>query len=185
MTVPEADSDEALMAAYVAGDPSAHRALVERYTPVLLGLIRRDLARAQDAEDLVQETFLHLHRARHDFRQGARLRPWLMTIALNLKREYFRRLGRRRERPADLSGPKEPSYEPRTTERRETRAQVRQAMTELTNLQREVIELHWFGGLSFPDIAKTLDASVSAVKVRAHRGYERLRELLAEIEEKP
>src|SRR5690606_4504339 len=61
-----------------------------RFAPRLQRLLRRDVVRAEDAHDLVQQTFLQLHRARHEFRTGAKLRPWLFTIALNLKRQYYR-----------------------------------------------------------------------------------------------
>jgi RNA polymerase sigma-70 factor (ECF subfamily) len=55
---------------------------------------------------------------------------------------------------------------------------LQSALTKLREGQREVIELHWFEGLSFAEIATRVGASLSAVKVRAHRGYGRLREIL-------
>ena len=94
-------SDEELMAAYVGGDRSAFAELFARYGPRLQRLMQRDMSRAEDAHDLVQQTFLQLHRARNDFRVDAKLRPWLFTIALNLKRQHFRRLGRRPESSLD------------------------------------------------------------------------------------
>ena len=59
--------------------------------------------------------------------------------------------------------------------RAEDARKVRVAIEKLPSGQREVIELHWFEGLPFGDVAKIVGASVTAVKVRAHRGYERLR----------
>jgi RNA polymerase sigma-70 factor (ECF subfamily) len=168
------------MAAYVAGDAAAFRALFQRYAPFLLGLLRRDLRRPADAEDLVQQTFLHLHRARRDFRTDAKLRPYLVTIALNLKREYFRRKGRRPEEPLELNGRRDPAQDPPSLTRKERAKQVREALEHLSEGQREAIELHWFAGLSFPEVATALGTSLSAVKVRAHRGYKRLREILSE-----
>ena len=55
-------SDEALFAAYIRGDPGAFEELFRRYAPVLIRLFRRDIYRSQDAEELVQETFLRAHR---------------------------------------------------------------------------------------------------------------------------
>jgi len=173
-------TDEALMVAHVAGDPSAFPELFQRYAPTLRGIMRRDIRKPQDADELVQETFLHLHRAARDFQPDRRLRPWLMTIAFNLKREYFRRKGRRPEAPLNLDGRSDPSEDPRVLERRHARQQVARAMAALNPSQREVIEMHWFAGLSFPEIATAVGASLSAVKVRAHRGYERIRALLPE-----
>ena len=59
--------------------------------------------------------------------------------------------------------------------RDETHSQVRQALAELPEGQRTVIALHWFDGLSFAQVAEVVGANVSAVKVRAHRGYQQLR----------
>src|SRR5689334_12688038 len=92
-------SDEELMAAYVAGDTEAFRALFARHAPSLLGMMRRHVRSPDHANDLLQQTFLQLHRARLDFRPGSELRPWMYTIAMNCVREHFRRLGRRRESP--------------------------------------------------------------------------------------
>ena len=87
------------MAAYIAGDAAAFRELFARYSPVLYRMMLRDLRRPEEARDLVQQTFLHLHRARNDFDGRLRFRPWIFTIALNLKREHFRRVRRRPEAP--------------------------------------------------------------------------------------
>jgi len=67
-------SDEELMAAYVAGDQAAFEELFRRYAPALLRVIGRQLSSPGEAHDLVQQTFLQLHRARYDFKPGARLR---------------------------------------------------------------------------------------------------------------
>lgn len=164
------------MAAYVGGDRSAFAALFERHAPRIRRLMQRDLARGEDAHDLVQQTFLQLHRARHDFRAGAKLRPWLFTIALNLKRQHFRRLGRRPETSLEHEGVGEPVETRGGPEASARDAQLRAALSRLPEAQREVIVLHWFEGLTFREIAKMVGASQPAVKVRAHRGYTKLRQ---------
>jgi RNA polymerase sigma factor (sigma-70 family) len=171
-------TDEELMAAYVAGDSAAFRELFARYAPLLLRVMQRQLSRPEEARDLVQQTFLQLHRARNDFRQDAKVRPWLFTIALNLKREHFRQSGRRREGPLELNGRSDPSEGPSGIERLEARRVLLPALQRLQPDQREVIILHWFEGLSFPEVAQVVGATLSAVKVRAHRGYAALRQLL-------
>lgn len=174
-------TDEALFDAYRAGDERAFQQLFDRYAPLLLRLVGRDVRRSAEAEEIVQDAFLHLHRSAADFRQGARLRPWLMTIALNLKREHFRRRSRRPEAPLELDGRQDPvAASPRILERRHARTQIDRALSSLPENQREVIVLHWFGGLSFREVAGAVGASVSAVKVRAHRGYTAMRESLGE-----
>jgi RNA polymerase sigma-70 factor (ECF subfamily) len=171
-------SDEELMSAYAAGDTAAFRELFERFAPVLLSMLRRQLRSEEEARDLVQQTFLQLHRARNDFRPGARLRPWLFTIALNLKREYFRRSARRPEAPLELDGRRDPAVGPRGVEQLDASRELWSALDRIQADQREVIVLHWFEGLSFPEVSEILGVSVSAVKVRAHRGYVALRALL-------
>jgi RNA polymerase sigma-70 factor (ECF subfamily) len=172
-------SDEELMAAYVAGDAAAFEELFRRYAPALLRVLGRQLSSPGEAQDLLQQTFLQLHRARRDFKPGARLRPWIFTIALNLKREHFRRLKRRPEAPLELDGRADPAVPPVSPERAENERAVRRALDQLPADHREVIVLHWFEGLSFPEVSAVVGASVSAVKVRAHRGYVALRKLLA------
>jgi RNA polymerase sigma-70 factor (ECF subfamily) len=144
--------------------------------------MQRQLRSREEAHDLVQQTFLQLHRARHDFQPDARLRPWLFTIALNLKREYFRRVKRRPESELVLDGHGDPKSEAHDVARYEAAKTLSRALQQLPEAQREVIELHWFGELSFNEIATLLGASLSAVKVRAHRGYAMLREALGKHE---
>jgi RNA polymerase sigma factor (sigma-70 family) len=178
----DAGSDEALMRAYVAGDESAFREIFARYAPRIFRVVRRQVVSTDDASDIVQQTFLQLHRARADFEDGARLRPWLFTIALNLKREHFRRRGRRPESALELDGRSDPSTGPADLEKDERSRLLRTALAQLPQNQREVIELHWFEELPMAEIATIVGASVSAVKVRAHRGYEKLRGLVEAME---
>ena len=173
-----APSDEELMAAYVGGDRSAFAELFRRYAPRIQRLMQRDLGGAEEAHDLVQQTFLQLHRARRDFRAGAKLRPWLFTIALNLKRQHFRRLGRRPETSLSSEDGMEPAAPRGNPESRVGDVQLRAALLRLPEAQREVIVLHWFEGLTFREIAETVGASQPAVKVRAHRGYNTLRKAM-------
>ncbi len=173
-------TDEELMAAYVGGDPASFDELFRRYAPRLLRVLRRQIRSEDDAREIVQQSFLQLHRARFDFRQGSKVRPWVFTIALNLKREYFRRRGRRPEAPLELDGRTDPrveGYDPLVKERA---YQLRVAIAALPEGQREVIELHWFQDMPFNEVADVVGASVSAVKVRAHRGYEKLRKALGD-----
>ena len=178
-------SDEELMAAYIAGDKPAFRELFQRYTPLLQRAMARDLKSLEEANDLVQQTFLHLHRSRLDFEPGRKLKPWIFTIALNLKREYFRRNKRRRETSLEDDRVAEPFEGPRGQERSDAAREMARALELLPAEHREVIELHWFGGLSFPEVAEVVGSTVSAVKVRAHRGYVALRARLGDAAPDP
>jgi RNA polymerase sigma factor (sigma-70 family) len=167
------------MAAYVAGDRDAFRTLFERHAPPLERVMLRDLAEREEARDLVQQAFLQLHRARLDFDPKQRLKPWLYTIALNLKREHFRRRKRRPERPDSEIADLQPTP-PRGQEQTEARRTISWALEQIPADQREVIELHWLAGLSFPELSESIGISVAAAKVRAHRGYLRLRDVLGD-----
>lgn len=167
-------TDEALMERYVnEGSRAAFEALFNRYAPRLHGLFARQVGSRGAASDLVQQTFLNFHRARHDFTLGRAVRPWLYTIALNVRREHHRQRGRKPEVALDPVVHGEPSVAPSTSTR--TDRLMRRALMELPEQQREVILLHYFEDLGFNEIAELVGASLSAVKVRAHRGYERLR----------
>ena len=174
-------TDEELMLAYQRGDRLALRALFSRYEPMVLRILARDLDSPEEAHDLSQQAFLQLHRARADFDSGRRFRPWFLTIVLNLKREHFRRRSRRiRALGALLLRQRVHEDEARFSEpeRAAEATRVRAALQELPEMQRDAIVLHWFEGLSFGEIAGMLGVSESALKVRAHRGYARLRTLL-------
>jgi RNA polymerase sigma factor (sigma-70 family) len=173
-------SDEELMQSYVRGEASAFHELFSRYAPALLRLMRRDLASKAEADDLVQQAFLQLHRARKDFDPARRLKPWIYTIALNLKREYLRSRRRRPTQPLEASD--EPGVDAVDPELEDRARAIRRALSELPQQQREVVELHWFDGLSFLEIGQTLGISTSAAKVRAHRAYGRLRGALAGLD---
>jgi len=175
-------TDEELMERYVrSGDAQAFEALFRRYAGRLHGLFLRSNGTRDLASDLVQKTFMHVHRARADFQQGRPFRPWIYTIALNVRREEGRKRARSREVAVNVDDVREPSVEPDA--KSATDRLVQRALTQLSDGQREVILLHWYEGLSFPEIAEMLGATVSAVKVRAHRGYGELRRMLGGDEE--
>jgi RNA polymerase sigma factor (sigma-70 family) len=95
------------MEAYVDGDDGAFQALFQRYGPILLRLTRRHLRDDELAEEIVQQTFFRLHGARNDFRHGSKLRPWVMTIAMNLVREHWRRTKRRKMTALEVESAKQ------------------------------------------------------------------------------
>ncbi|HEX6272121.1 MAG TPA: sigma-70 family RNA polymerase sigma factor [Polyangiaceae bacterium] len=171
-------SDEDLMLAYAGGDAAAFRELFARYAPKLERLMLRELYAREAANDLVQQTFLQLHRARLDFDPSQRFKPWLYTIALNLKREHFRRRRRRPEVLGEL-GDERPGPSG-SHEAFEARRSLAWALQQIPEENRAVIELHWFDGLSFAEAARCLGIGAVAAKVRAHRGYQRLRKLLGD-----
>lgn len=169
------------MRAYVGGDQRAFRLLFDRYGAQVMRLARRRVSSDDEARDIVQQTFLHMHRARLDFHPDAKLRPWLFTIAMNLVREHYRKRGRRRETLLEPERLPEPTRGDDPVRQAETAKRVQQALASLPEGQREVIELHWLSGFAYEEVSEMVGASVAAVRVRAHRGYEALRQLLKDV----
>ncbi len=167
-------SDEALMEAYQAGEPEAFEALFGRHAP---GLGRYFRGRGFDGvvtQDLIQQTFLQFHRSRFDFQAGARVKPWIYTIALNVGRHEWRRRRRKPESSMDLE-PGTPGVLVDKGEREILPHQLERALAALPGHEREVLVLHWMQGFSFRELSEALGISVSASKVRASRAYARLR----------
>ena len=171
-------SDEALMVRFIEGDRGAFEVLFQRYSQPIHGYLLRMVGSAAQADDLTQLTFLSVLRARERFRAGALFRPWLYAIATNAARDQHRR--RRPEEPIEQAAAE--SEEPLAQVDPFQRKVVREALEKLPETQRIPIVLHRFEGLSFAEIADALGATETAVKVRAHRGYEKLRELLGHLE---
>ncbi len=171
-------TDEELMDAYVNGSDQAFRLLFERYAPILLRLTRRHLRSDELAEEIVQQTFFRLHGARNDFRRGSKLRPWVMTIAMNLVREHWRRKKRRKMTSLEVETQAAPEAEFMPLEIRERSMLLHAALEKLPTSQREVVELHWFQERPYAEVATIVGTSEGAVRVRAHRAYATLKQLL-------
>lgn len=167
------------MLAYCAGDSASFGELFARYAPILERVLRRFGPSKDQLADLVQQTFLQLHRARNDFRPDCELRPWLMTIAFNLAREQLRRARRRPEAELDATAESKHTHQPDEQRRFELRRDLSQALQQLPSDQQEVVRLHFIEELSFEQIGERVGASAGAVRVRAHRGYTALRKLLS------
>lgn len=166
------------MLAYRDGDNAALRALFSRYAGPLTRAVARMLRDEERSRDVVQQTFLQVHRARADFDRSRSFRPWLYTIGLNLARDELRRRGRRPEDALTQELASEDTGQEHAVELSENRARLEIALNQLSVEQREVVVLHWFEGLSFAEIASATGSGLSAVKVRAHRAYKKMRQLL-------
>src|SRR5882672_10712353 len=91
---PSLPSDEMLMAAYVAGDRRAFEKLFERLAPRLHGFFRRSFGAEATADDLLQITFLKLHRARDTYKPDMRVAPWAFAIAARVRLDEYRKRNR-------------------------------------------------------------------------------------------
>jgi RNA polymerase sigma-70 factor (ECF subfamily) len=176
-------NEEALMEAYVAGDAGAFERLFRSLAPSVHAFFLRSVGQGAVAEDLMQTTFLKLHRARGNWRPGERLRPWVFTIAGRVRLDWLRRQGRPADELeddtlADPEGRGDPGAAVLAHERAE---RVRAALESLAEPQRVVVHLHRFEGLSFAEIGRVLGISEGAAKLRAFRAYGQLRGLLADL----
>ncbi|MEZ4287064.1 MAG: sigma-70 family RNA polymerase sigma factor [Polyangiales bacterium] len=167
------------MLAYVDGDEIAFRELFSRYAPMFYRMAMRHLRDEIRAQEIVQQTFFRIHRARNDFRRDARFKPWATTIAMNLMRQFWRESARRKTVDID-SVSIAASKEDHSPMEREERARILHgAIERLPSTQREVVELHWLQNLPFAEVAKIVGSSEGAVRVRAHRAYTTLKSILS------
>ena len=176
-----ADSDEALMRRFTTGDSQAFDVLFERYARPLHRYLQRLSGSPAVAEDLTQLTFLSMVRARARFQPGARVRPWLYAIATNVAHDWRRR-GRLESLTPDGALPADVATEELPLKDEGLERAVQRALLQVPEKLRVPILMHRFEGLSFREIAEALGVTETAVKLRAHRGYQRLRVLLAPLQ---
>jgi RNA polymerase sigma factor (sigma-70 family) len=176
-------SDGALIAGIRAGDEEDFRRLFRRYAPTALGLATRVVRDPALAEEVVQEAFLAVWRdpSGYDPRIGS-VRSWLMAIVHHRAVDATRREAARRRRDDAR-----PLFEPPVVVEDEVieevdlvrlRRAVREALVALPRLQREVVELMYFSGLSQSQIAERLSVPLGTVKSRTLLAMRRLRESL-------
>jgi len=161
---------------FIDGDARAFDVLFGRHGGALRAYLQRLTNSAAVADDLTQATFVSVVRGRGRFQRGAKVKPWLYAIATNAARDWRRRT--KFEAVSDEGELPEQETEPALLRDPGLEKAGKTALAQLPDAQREAIVLNRFEGLSFAEIAAHAGVTESAVKVRAHRGYERLRELL-------
>lgn len=165
-----------LMVRYQAADLSAAEELVERLSPLLLRFLSGPYYTRFHTEDLLQDCWLQIHLARHTFRPGLPLLPWIFAIAKHVRsKEYHRQMRIRSHEFGAMPLPEAANAPWPTTE---TRSQdFLWALDLLPERQREVLFLQKVCGMSVNEIAKTTSCSAGAVKQKIHRAYETLRKV--------
>lgn len=177
---PDPSELAALMVAYRGGDLAAFDGLYASVAPVLRRYL---LALARDAawtDDLVQETFLQMHRSRHTYNAAYPVLPWAFAIA----RHVFLMGRRTRKRKGDFDHDVADDRVMARARDHEAgilaRDAVARAMETLTPGTRRAVWLHHVLGLSFADVARRLAIREPAAKLRASRGMASLRRALGE-----
>jgi RNA polymerase sigma-70 factor, ECF subfamily len=167
-----------LMVAYQSGDARAVEELVRRISPSLEAFFRSPLAPG-DAQDLLQECWLRIHKVRHTYRPTDPLLPWIFAIARHTRIDSYRRMRRRTAR--EFAVPELPEPPARIgLSRAAEYADVFDLLHCLPESQREVLLLLKASGMSLEEVARATSSTVGAVKQKAHRAYGKLRQLLAE-----
>jgi RNA polymerase sigma-70 factor, ECF subfamily len=169
-----AGTPEYWMRLYQQADPAAPSALVSMVSPALLRFFRYNAASREQAEDLLQETWLKIHRMRHTYRPGERLLPWVYAIAHHVRIDSYRRTRRVAAHETAL----DPMLEPAGPNRVYESIEFESLVATLPDGQREVITMLKAAGMTVEEVARATSSTVGAVKLKAHRAYERLRELL-------
>ena len=167
---------EALMAGYQNGDRAAAAALIERLSPPLHRFFLAQAVSNRHADDLLQETWLRIHQARHTHRPGELLLPWVYAIARHIRVDHYRRARRLEARELQVEElPEHPAH----VRPEGAVPDLEAALRQLPESQREVIVMLKVSAMSLEEVARATSSSVGAVKQKAHRAYQTLRELLA------
>lgn len=173
-------ADEDLMARVQEGDAQAFEVIFDRHADAAFSLAYRMCGRRVTAEDVVQEAFVSLWRsgARYDRTRGS-VRSWVLGVVHNRAIDLFRRDSVRTSKDVSDEGAVERMAAPDSTEaavqRGEEASEVRGALQDLPDDQRQVIELAYFGGFSHSEIAEQLKLPAGTVKGRMRLGLTKLR----------
>ena len=186
-------SDLAVVARVKAGDHDAFRHLVERHSRSVFRLAYRLTGHEQDAEDVVQETFLRAFRELRRFEARSSFATWLYRITVNCSHDLLRQRPRAGTRPslddpeialaaqlADASAAADPLRELAS---RRIDERVRSAMRDLSDQERSAFVMRHFEGLSIEEIGQALDLKTSAAKHSIFRAVHKLRRALDPVAE--
>jgi RNA polymerase sigma-70 factor (ECF subfamily) len=179
-----------------AGDPQSFELLLQRYRTPLVNFLYRMVRSREQAEDLAQEVFLRVYRAREDYEPSAKFTTWLFRIATNLalnsvRDHRYQKLEISMDAPivADSEDGEErmmevadehPDIEQHLLEEARKKM-IRHAIDKLPEKQRAAVLLHKYQELDYGEISKILQCSESALKSLLFRAYETLRVELAPL----
>jgi RNA polymerase sigma-70 factor (ECF subfamily) len=188
-------SDVQLMLDVKAGDDASFNLLLQKYRTPLINFLYRMVRDSATAEDLAQEVFLRVYRARKQYSPSAKFTTWLFRIATNLALNSVRD-NRHRQMDISIDAPVEEDEAPLQLPAREMRIDehmierdraefIRQAISSLPEKQRVAVLLHKYEEMDYAEIAKILECSESALKSLLFRAYETLRVQLAPLVAQP
>ncbi len=191
-----ARSDVQLMLDVKAGDDSSFDFLLQKYRSPLVNFLNRMVRDSSTAEDLAQEVFLRVYRARKQYTPSAKFTTWLFRIATNVALNSVRDT-RHRKMEVSIDAPTdEEDSRPMELKAREKRIDehllerdrieiIRRAILALPEKQRAAVLLHKYEEMDYAEISRVLDCSESALKSLLFRAYESLRVQLAPLVAQP
>jgi RNA polymerase sigma-70 factor, ECF subfamily len=170
------DNIEMLMARYQQGDFSAASALIHRVSPQLHRFFAAQSLSRADADDLLQETWLRIHRVRHTYRSGEPALPWFYAIARHIRVDHYRksiRISTREQSFETESLPAAQDHDP--TAQADGLAAL---LAPLSSAERETVVMLKVTGMSLEEVARATSSTVGSVKQKAHRAYKKLKNAL-------
>lgn len=162
---------EMLMVHYQEGDLAAATALIHSISPRLYRFFARQEVGRRAADDLLQETWLRIHKVRHTYRAGEPALAWFYAIARHVRVDHYRKAMRTTNRERELD-------EVTATAVSKWSDEMDALLATLSSGEREVVEMLKVDGLSLEEVARATSSTVGSVKQKAHRAYKKLRESL-------
>jgi RNA polymerase sigma-70 factor (ECF subfamily) len=151
--------------------------LVRELSPKLLRFLAGPMQTRAYADDMLQECWLRIHRARHTYRPGSPVLPWVYAIARYTRVDAYRRRRRVDSNEVSTDYVAEMADAPRGISK-PAKIDLWRLVERLPDSQKEVIVMLKVSGMSLEEVANATGSSVGSVKQKAHRAYEKLRSLL-------
>ncbi|MGI9071836.1 MAG: RNA polymerase sigma factor [Bryobacteraceae bacterium] len=167
---------EDLMVRYQRADGAATTAFIAAVSPMLYRFFVHQPGSRDDAPDLLQDTWLRIHKSRYSYRPGEPVLPWLYAIARHVQVDGYRRQQRIRSREQAVDTLPECHTRPHSAAAPAPSFEA--LVTALPESQREVLRMLKVTGMSLEEVARATASSVGAVKQKTHRAYEKLRRIL-------
>lgn len=165
------------MVRYQQADPAATTILIKRLSPRLHRFFAAQSGNRADADDMLQQLWLRIHRVRHTYRAGEPFLPWVYAIAHRVRIDGYRKRQRlSREIGVDVL----PEFAVRPQQAASSLS-FDELVARLPESQREVITMLKVDDLSIEEIARATSSTAGAVKQKAHRAYQRLRSFLQQM----
>jgi RNA polymerase sigma-70 factor, ECF subfamily len=175
-------TDEELFRSWIDGKQDCFENLLARYQGRLYKVILGWTKNPHLSQDLFQETWVRVIEHRADFDPAKKFSTWVFAIALNLTRDHWRREKRAQTDIDSERTELEPSKTDLSREliEKEQMQRLQNALTSLSDIEREVFMLRQFGDMSFSEIAAMLDINLNTALSRMHQACNRLKELVGE-----